>query len=156
MYEKEFGNAYQRREIENRMTHFESTFTTGFIERFSEIKCSSKTMRAFLSQYSLVPSVNIPETRFLRRGLYASLPWFCVQQDFYAYHTQTFALTRPLIQTYPFAARDDKPSLSANLFMWAFLFFLFLFFFSSFLLFFFSRPSCQASFGFPWCSWNSL
>ena len=31
------------------MPHFKSTFTTKFIKRFSEIKRSSQTMRAFLS-----------------------------------------------------------------------------------------------------------
>ena len=31
-----YGNAYQRKEIEKRMTHFKSTFSTGFIKRFSE------------------------------------------------------------------------------------------------------------------------
>ena len=33
--------------------------------------------------------------------VYASLPWFCVQIDFYAYYTQTFALTRPLLSPLP-------------------------------------------------------
>ena len=42
-------NAYQRKEIGKRMPHFKSSFTTKFIRRFSEIKCSSQTMRAFLS-----------------------------------------------------------------------------------------------------------
>ena len=40
-----FGNAYQWREIETRMTHFKSTLSTGFIKRFREIKCSQNNAR---------------------------------------------------------------------------------------------------------------
>ena len=47
---KIFGNAYQRKEIEKRMPHFESTFTTEFIKRFSKIQFSSQTIRVFLSK----------------------------------------------------------------------------------------------------------
>ena len=47
---QKFQNAYQRKQIEKRMMHSESTF--GFVKRFSEIKCSSQMMHAFLSQYS--------------------------------------------------------------------------------------------------------
>ena len=89
---QKFGNAYQREWIEKRMTHFKSTFTSGFIKRFGEIKCcSSQTMRAFLSQDSrafrerlLISSLRRVETmtHFLRMP-YASLPWFCVKLDFY-------------------------------------------------------------------------
>ena len=31
------------------------------------------------------------ESRFFLRTLYASLPWFCVQLDFYVYYTEKFA-----------------------------------------------------------------
>ena len=73
--------------------------------QFSKI-CSSQTMRAYLS-YTGVCSVIVcvmfclrrveTEDRFFLRTLYASLPWICVQRDFYAYCTQKFALTRPLL-----------------------------------------------------------
>ena len=53
-------------------------------------------MGAFISKYVCLTSnlrrVKI-QTRFLR-ALYASLPWFCVQLDLYAYYTQKFALKR--------------------------------------------------------------
>ena len=44
--------AYQRKEVEKRMTHFKSTFTTGFTKRFSKIKYYSQTMHAFLTKQS--------------------------------------------------------------------------------------------------------
>ena len=56
---QKFGNAYQRKEIEKRMAHFKSTFTTWFIKRFSEIKCS-QTTRAFLSPYSRAFRYRLP------------------------------------------------------------------------------------------------
>ena len=37
------GNAYQRKEIQTRMAHFNSTFTTDFIKWFSEIHCCAQT-----------------------------------------------------------------------------------------------------------------
>ena len=46
---QKFGNAYKRKEIES-MPLFKSTFSTKFIRRFGEMKCSSQTMRAILSQ----------------------------------------------------------------------------------------------------------
>ena len=74
---------HQRKEIEKRMPHFESTCTTEFIKQFSRIKFPSQTMRAFLS-HTLVCSVIIcvtfylrrveTESRFFLRTLYASLP----------------------------------------------------------------------------------
>ena len=78
----------------NRETNaaFRSTFSTKFIKPFSEIKWSSRTMRAFLS-HTRVCSVIVCVTFCLRRvetesgllrRLYASLPWFCVQLDFCA------------------------------------------------------------------------
>ena len=46
---QKFGKGYQRKEAEKRMTHFKSTFSTiKFIKRFSEIKCSSQKVPAFL------------------------------------------------------------------------------------------------------------
>ena len=77
---QKFGNAHQRKEKGKRMTHFKSTSCTGFIKRFSEVKCCSQAMRAFLSKYS---SVIRPRPIFLRTPC-ASLPWFCVQLDFHA------------------------------------------------------------------------
>ena len=53
----------------------------------SERKCSSRTMQAFPSNTSM--SFFETESRFLR-ALYASLPWFCVQLEFYAYYTHEF------------------------------------------------------------------
>ena len=50
---RKFGNAYQRKEMEKRMTHSKSTFTTRLIRQFSKIK-RSQIMRAFPSQYSSV------------------------------------------------------------------------------------------------------
>ena len=85
---QKFGNAYQRKQIEKRMPHFKSTFTTKFIKRFSEIKCSSQTMRAFLSHtracsviVCVIFCLRRVKCRFLRT-LYASRPWFCVQLHF--------------------------------------------------------------------------
>ena len=81
-----FGNAYQRKEVE---------------ETIEQKKSSSQTMRAFLSQYSsgfrdcVFWGVLRPSPTFLRT-LYASLPWFCVELDFYAYFSQKCALTRRL------------------------------------------------------------
>ena len=71
----------------------------GLIKWFSEIKCSSQTMHAFLLQYSHAFRDRL--TSRLRRvkteahfllTLNASLPWFFVQLDFYAYCTQKFAI----------------------------------------------------------------
>ena len=86
---QKFENAYQRKEIEKPLTHFKSIFTTRFIKRFSQIKFSMQTIRAFLS-HTRVCSVIVCvmfswrrveiESRFLRT-LYASLPWFCVQSS---------------------------------------------------------------------------
>ena len=64
-------------------------------------------MRAFLSHTRVCSEIVCvmfclrrieTESGFLRM-LCASLPWFCVQLDFYAYYTQKFALTRPLLQS---------------------------------------------------------
>ena len=38
--------------------------------------------------------------------LYALLPWFCIQLDFYAYHTQKFALMQ-LLYLLPLFGKDD-------------------------------------------------
>ena len=48
---RNLGNAYQQKQIEKRLTHFQSTF---------------------------------PQSPAFLRRPYASLPWFCVQPDFYA------------------------------------------------------------------------
>ena len=100
---QKFGNAYQRNERDSAkwMARFKSTFAT--ITQVSDIlECCSQTRFPFtilaclpwsFASCSLRPVET--EFRFLRT-LYAWLPWFCVQLDFYAYHTQKFALTRPL------------------------------------------------------------
>ena len=59
-------NAYQRKEIEERMPHFKSTFTNNFIKRFSKIKGYSQTMRGLLL-YTRVCSVVVHVMFCLRR-----------------------------------------------------------------------------------------
>ena len=87
-------------EIEKQMAHFNCT--SPIIKWFSEIlKCFLQMMRASFTILTCLPwsfasCVVETEFRFLRT-LYASLPWFCVQLDFYAYYTQKFLLTWPLV-----------------------------------------------------------
>ena len=92
---QKFGNAYQWKEIDKRMPHFKSTFTTKFIKWLSEIKCYSQTMCTFLSHTRMFRDHFrhvLFETRWdWLRTLHVSPPWFCVQLDFYVYHTQKFA-----------------------------------------------------------------
>ena len=89
------------------MPLFKSTFTTKFIKRFSEINCSSQTMRAFLSHiraWSVIVCVNCSVWDVLRPS-----PFFFAYAvriasmilrttTFLCVTTQKFALTRPLIR----------------------------------------------------------
>ena len=67
--------------------------------RFREIKCS-QTMHASMCSRHVLFGTTESRFFFFLRTLYTSLPWFCVQLDFYAYHTQKFALTRPLLRCF--------------------------------------------------------
>ena len=82
-----FRNAYQWREIGKRMTHLKSTFTTGFIKWFSEMKCSQtvcflfKILECVETQYcfsvytACIASMILGTARFLC-VIYITLVWF--------------------------------------------------------------------------------
>ena len=105
---QKFGNVYQWKEIDKQMLHFKSTFTTKFIKRFSEIKCSSQIMHAFLSHtrmFQLFASCFVWDVLgpspvlFCVCILHTSLPWFSIQLHFYEQYmyTQKFASTWPML-----------------------------------------------------------
>ena len=58
---------------------FQNPFTTGFIKRFTKTKCSSKTKRVFLLQYSRAFRVRLP---FVQLGVLRPISVFCEQLDF--------------------------------------------------------------------------
>ena len=62
---------------------------TEFVRRFSIVTDRGSTPRSNEDEMN---------SHFLRT-LYASLPWFCVELDFYAYFSQTFALRRALTRS---------------------------------------------------------
>ena len=99
---QEFGNAHRRnREMSGAFR--KHLYHHQRIQRNTEMLFSNDARFFFHS--ARVPSVIVclvcslrcveTDSRFLST-LYASLPWIFVQLDFYAYHTQKCALTRPL------------------------------------------------------------
>ena len=95
---QKFGNAYQRNgETDSKAPLPPSNDSAKYWNVRKRFALSFHNTRVPNVIVGLMCSLRRVETepRFLRT-LYASLPWFCVQLDFYAYCTQKFALRRPL------------------------------------------------------------
>ena len=97
---KKFGNVYQQnRETDGAFQkHFyhHQTIQQNTKMLFANDASFPFTILACLPRSFASCVVDETDSRFLRT-LYASLPWFCIQLDFYAYYTQKSALTWPLL-----------------------------------------------------------
>ena len=82
------------------MTHFKTTFATGFIKLFSKTICSSQTKRAFFSQYSRAFRLRLPYM-YVQLDVLRPSSVFCEQLDFYGGATAEYpATSRMLIYSF--------------------------------------------------------
>ena len=104
---RKFRNAYERKEIETRMTPSNDSPKSWNAVR-KRCALSFHNTRVASVIVCLMSSLRRVETEARFFFAYTSLPWFCMRLDLYAYYTQKFALTRPLLVNVASVKRDAQ------------------------------------------------